>query len=103
MAITKKSEEKEAMMKLIVENEQRKVTLQQMKQDQRNIDIKSMEDMKRIVDQREKDRNDYFKLRERTSGETAKFTIETVVKAMKMKTFEEEEAIKRFEAERDRR
>jgi len=103
MALNKKIEEKEALQLLLQENELRKITLSEQKKEQKNIDIKSMIDMQKVVEQREKDRNDYFKIRERRSGETAFKAIETVVKAMNMKNIEEEEAIKRFEVERDRR
>ena len=102
-ANTKKEEERIALMKLLVENEQRKITMAENKQRERDIDIKSCLDMIKIVDQREKDRNDYFKLRERKSGETNQKAIETVVKGMKEKDHYEEEAIKKFEAERDKR
>lgn len=103
VAITKKEEEKQALMLLLKENESRRNTLAEIKQIQRDIDVKSCLDMIKVVDQREKDRNDYFKLRERTSGETNQKAIDTVVKDMKLKDRMEEEAIKKFEAERDKR
>jgi len=59
--------------------------------------------MIKVVDQREKDRNDYFKVRERKEGETNTKAIETVVKAMELKNKENDEAIKKFEAERFKR
>ncbi len=93
----------EALKKLLKENEQRKITIAEMKQMQRDIDIKSCLDMQRVVDQKEKDRNDYFKLRERRSNDTNSKAIEIVVKAMELRNKEEMEAIKKFEADRDKR
>jgi len=59
--------------------------------------------MIKVVDQREKDRSDYFKVRERKAGETNKKAIETVVKAMELKNKQYDEALKKFEADRDKR
>lgn len=103
MVKTKKNEEKEALLLLLKEIEQKKITLAEQKQEQRNIDIKSMNDLKRVMEQREKDTNDYFKLRERKAGENVLNAFETVVKAMNLKNLEENEEFKMFEKERDRR
>jgi hypothetical protein len=90
-------------MILLKENEIRKITLANQKVEMQNNDYKSCLDMQRIMDQVEKERNDYFKIRERKTGEANQKAIETVVKGMIDENIREDEAIKKFEAERDKR
>lgn len=87
----------------MAENEQRKITLANIKQQERDDDFKSCLDMQRVMDQREKDRDDYFKIRERKTGEANQKAIETVVRGMELQNLYEEQAIKKYESERDHR
>lgn len=87
------------MQKLLKENEVRKMVIQQQLNEEREQDLKACADYARILDQREKERAEYFKVRERKSGDFLQKVVDGVMKGMTDKNVKEAEAIKRFDKE----
>jgi hypothetical protein len=98
-AIVKKEEERIALKKLLEENEIRKLVLADQLQKEREQDLKACYDYARVLDQQEKDRADYFKIRERKSSDFMSQVVDGVIKEINNKTKIEEENIKKFEKE----
>ena len=102
-AINKKEEEKAALKVLLNENELRKKVLAAQLEQERELDLQACREYARVLDKQEKDRNDYFKVRSLKSNEFMSKMIDTVLKDIDNKNKLEEEAIRKYEIEKDKK
>ena len=70
---------------------------------ERELDLLACKEYARVLDKQEKDRNDYFKIRSLKTSEYMTNMIDTVLKDINNKNKSEEEMIKKFELEKDKR
>jgi len=82
LAAMKKQHEKEALMKVLLENEENKKKRYEDLLKEREEDVKTCEDNAKVLDKQEKDRENYFKNKERKANEFSKKMADTVIKDM---------------------
>ncbi len=88
---------------MLKENDEFKKRQQEELQREREQDIKFMDEYTRILDKQEHDRADYFKKCESRQLECMNRMAETVVKQQDNKFREEEEKLRTYQMEKDRR
>jgi len=101
LAAMKKQHEKDALKKVLLENEETKKKRYEELLKEREEDVKICEDNAKVLDKQEKDRENYFKNKERKANEFSKKMAETVIKDMEDRFKGEEEAIRKYQHERN--
>jgi len=88
-------------MKVLLENEENKKKRYEDLLKEREEDVKTCEDNAKVLDKQEKDRENYFKNKERKANEFSKKMADTVIKDMEDRFKKEEEAIRKYQHERN--
>lgn len=101
--IKKKIDEKEALQKTLKDNELNKIKQMEAMRKEREDDIKAMEEYAKILEKQENERKEYFNRIERNSNSFMSKMVETVLKDMDGKNKEEEEKMKKYMEEKERR
>lgn len=103
MIIDKKIEEKEMLKKTLKDNEKNRMKRQVEAEKERQDDIKSMEEFKRVLDRQEEERAEYFRKIERRSNDFISGVAGKVIKANNDKIKQEEELVAKYNAEKEQR
>jgi hypothetical protein len=98
----KKMREKAAYVQLLKDNEEYKKVVEKRKQEDRESDIRAIEEYSRILDKQEKARSDYFKRCENRQSDFMTKMAQNVVKINDDKLAKEDENITRYLNEKDR-
>jgi len=96
----KKIADKEQLKKVLQENDLHKIKMKELAEKERLQDIKATEEYARILDKQEKDRENFFKNKEKKAMEFMSKMAQTVIKDMDDKMKREEEAIRRYQIEK---
>jgi len=97
----KKIADKEQLKKVLQENDLHKIKMKELAEKERLQDIKATEEYARILDKQEKDRENFFKNKEKKAMEFMSKMAQTVIKDMDDKMKREEEAIRRYQIEKE--
>ena len=101
LAIEKKVAEKEALQKTIKDNELRRQKLLEDERQEKELDVKMMEDDAKVKQKQENERIEYFKRIERSSNSFMDQMVNTVLREQELKNKEEEDKIKAYNLFRD--
>lgn len=101
--LKKRLDERELMFDTIKENELNKKRALENKEKERLSDIKSTEDYAKVLDRQEQERNEYFKRIERNANNYINKMADTVISSIEAKNKEEEERMRLFLIEKERR
>ena len=99
----KRRQEKEYLQKMLTENEKHKAKALAERERERLEDIRAQEEYARILDKQEHDRLNEVKAREQRAQDFMNRMADTVIKNMDNRAKEEEEKIRRYEAEKELR
>jgi hypothetical protein len=101
--IKRKIQEKEVLQKTLKDNELNKIKQLERIKKEKMEDVKSTEEYAKIIEKQENERKEYFKKIERNSNSYASKMVETVLKDMNIKNQEEEEKMRKYLADKERR
>lgn len=101
--LKKRLDERELMFDTIKENELNKKRAMENKERERLSDIKATEEYAKVLDRQEQERNEYFKRIERNANNFVNKMAETVLSSIEAKNKEEEERMRLFLIEKERR
>ena len=99
----RKVQEKDHLKLVLEENEKNKKIQAINLQKQREEDIKSCEEYSRILDKQEKERENYFKMREKKQSEFMNRMVETVIKGQDEKLQKEYETNMKYQNEKNKK
>ncbi len=103
MAVVKKIQGKEHLKNVLEENEKNKKILAANMQKEREDDIRACEEYSKILEKQERDRENYFKDREKRQNQIMNRMVETVIKDLGEKQRKEEETIKKYQDEKNKK
>ena len=98
---TRKVQDKEHLIKTLLENEINKKKQIENLIKEKEEDVQLVEEYAKVLDKQEKDRENYFKNKEKKANDFSKLMTETVIKEMDDKTKREEECIKKYLLEKE--
>lgn len=101
--IKKKKEDKEALHKTIKDNELNKIKQIEALKKEREDDVRCTEEYAKILEKQENERKEYFKKIERNSNNFTAKMVDSVIKDMQQKNKDEEEKMKNYLAEKEKR
>jgi hypothetical protein len=101
LAAMKKNHEREALVKVLQENEENKKKQLEILKREREEDIQICDEYAQVLDKQEKDRENYFKNKERKANEFSKKMADTVIKDMEDRFKREEADIRKYQGEKD--
>ncbi len=101
--IKKKVEEKDALQKTLKDNELNKVKLIEQLKKERDDDVRCTKEYAKILEKQENERKEYFNRIERNSNNFMSKMVETVIKDMDGKNKDEEERMKKYLSDKERR
>ncbi len=101
--LKKRLDERELMFDTIKENELNKKRALENKEQERLSDIKATEEYAKVLDRQEQERNEYFRRIERNANNHVNKMADTVLSSMDAKNKEEEEKMRLFLIEKERR
>jgi len=101
--LKKRLDERELMFETINENELNKKRAMENKEKERLSDIKVTEDYAKVLDRQEQERNEYFKRIERNANNYINKMADTVLSGIQAKNNEEEERMRLFLIDKERR
>jgi hypothetical protein len=99
----KKMEEKLALQKTLKDNELNKLKQLEMLKKEREDDIRAAEEHGKILEKQENERMEYFRKIERNAHGYMTKAVDDCLKEIDMKNKEEEEKIRQFHSEKERR
>ena len=99
----KRRQEKEYLQKMLVENEKHKAKALVERERERLEDVRAQEEYARILDKQEHDRLNEVKSREQRAQDFMNRMADTVIKNMDSRARDEEDKIRRYEAEKELR
>ena len=99
----KKIQGKEHLKNVLEENEKNKKILAAKLLKEREDDIKACEDYSKILDKQERERENYFKDREKKQHNIMGRMVETVIKDLNEKQKKEDETIKKYQDDKNKR
>ena len=97
----RKLHDKEYLKRVLIENEENKRKQQEILKKEREEDIKICEEYAKVLDKQEKDRENYFKTKEKKADDFSKKIAETVIKSLEERQKTEEENIKRYQFDKE--
>ena len=97
----RKTQDKAYLHKMLIENEENKQKQMQHLQREREDDVKACEEYARVLDKQEKERENYFKNKEKKSNEFSKKMADTVIRDMEEKLTREEQNIRKYQLEKE--
>ena len=103
ITIKKKVEEKDALQKTLKDNELNKVKLIEQLKKERDEDVRCTKEYAKILEKQENERNEYFNRIERNSNNFMSKMVETVIKEMDGKNKDEEERMRKYLSDKERR
>jgi len=86
---------------MLIENEENKQKQLQNLQREREDDVKACEEYARVLDKQEKERENYFKNKEKRSNEFSKKMADTVIKDMEEKLTREEQNMRKYQLDKE--
>ena len=98
--LMRKTHDKAYLHKMLIENEENKQKQLVNLQREREDDVRACEEYARVLDKQEKDRENYFKNKEKRSNEFSKKMSDTVIKDMEEKQIREEQNIRKYVLEK---
>jgi hypothetical protein len=101
--LQKKKDDKDALHKTLKDNELHKIKLQEALKKEREEDVRCTEEYARILEKQENERKEYFKRIERNANNFTSKMVDTVLKDMNDRNLEEEEKMKKFLIEKEKR
>jgi hypothetical protein len=101
--IQRKEEKHEELQATLRENEAHKKVLNLRALLEREEDIKSQNEYARILDKQQRDREEYFKSKERQGNTLSKFMVENVIKAEESKNKKLLDTIDKYQQQKDKR
>jgi len=99
----KRIEAKEGLKKMLQDNEEFKIKQKEDSLKEREQDIRFMEEYTRILEKKEQDRIEYFKKCDNRQKEAMSRMAETVVKQKDLKAKEDEEKMKKYQIEKEKK
>jgi hypothetical protein len=96
-------EAKESLKKMLQDNEKFKIKQKEEATKEREQDIRFMEEYTRILEKQEQDRIEYFKKCDNRQKEAMSRMAETVVKQKDLKAKEDEEKMRNYQMEKEKR
>jgi hypothetical protein len=103
ITIKKKVEEKDALQKTLKDNELNKVKLIEQLKKERDEDVRCTKEYAKILEKQENERKEYFNRIERNSNNFMSKMVETVIKEMDGKNKDEEERMRKYLSDKERR
>ena len=103
ITIKKKIEEKDALQKTLKDNELNKVKLIEQLKKERDEDVRCTKEYAKILEKQENERKEYFNRIERNSNNFMSKMVETVIKEMDGKNKDEEERMRKYLSDKERR
>jgi len=100
-ALMRKQQERDYLQKVLRENEENKIKQMENLKREREEDVKICDEYAKVLDKQEKDRENYFKNKEKKANEFSKKIAETVIKDMDEKQRREEENIRKFQIDKE--
>jgi hypothetical protein len=91
------------LKKMLQDNEEFKIRQKEESMKEREQDIKFMDEYTRILDKQEQDRIEYFKKCENRQMEAMSRMAETVIKQQDLKAKEDEEKMRNYQMEKERK
>jgi len=101
--IKKKVEEKEALQKTLKDNELNKIKLIEQLKKERDEDVRCTQEYAKILEKQENERKEYFNRIERNSNNFMSGMVKTVLKEMDVKNKDEEDRMKKYLSDKERR
>jgi len=101
--VTKRKQEYDYLQKVLKENDENKRNQLDDKHRQRLADIRAQEEYTKVLDRQEQDRILEFQAREKRAQDYMGKMTDTVIKDMDQRAQTEEDRIKNYEAEKERR
>ena len=101
--IRKKNEEKEALHKTLVDNQLNKVKQLEMAKKEKEDDIRAAEEYGKILQKQENERMEYFNNIERNSHGFITKAVGVSLKEMESQSKEEEEKIRQYIVEKEKK
>lgn len=96
-------EEKEILHKTLKDNELNKVKHMEMLKKEKEDDVRSAEEYGKILEKQDNERIEYFKRIERNANGFMTKAVEESIKEIEMKNKQEEERIRQFVIEKEKR
>jgi len=93
--------DKEYLKKVLIENEENKRKQQEILRREREEDVKICEEYAKVLDKQEKDRENYFKTKEKKADDFSKKLADTVIKDLEERQKKEEKNIKKYQFEKE--
>jgi hypothetical protein len=103
VALKKKLEDKDALHKTLKDNELHKIKQLEALKKEREEDVRCTEEYARILEKQENERKEYFKRIERNANNFTAKMVDTVLKDMSDRNKEEEEKMKKYLVEKEKR
>jgi hypothetical protein len=101
VALEKKQKEKASLLQLLKDNEIKKDVVAEQNRVDRENDIEDTNNYAKILEEQERKRAEYFKIRERTSPTGTASKIEAVIKEINNRNVYEEEKIRQYVREKE--